>query len=225
VERLGGQFTGTTPSGKRKRPGSGLGSEVEVEDRWSTGSIAGLGLIPPTSPPSKESKQLQVQQPRWKGKWKGKGKSATRKRKKKARIVSQGTSGEEAYAIVEGLAWKPVGPLKRRSQPADVDAESDLELEEPLIVRSRGRLVVEEPEQEGDFKIDLPDQLRHILALTPSQYNKQEDGEAIVRNLLTGRGEFLSRAEVWAAGEVAENNGDDDDDWDGEPGGWWEAEL
>ena len=210
--------TGTAPSGKRKRSGSESGSGIEVDDR-STGSIAGLGLIPPSPPPTRENEQQQQQL-----RWKGKGKPATGKGKKKARIVSEGTSGEDDDNIVEELAWTPVGPLKRHAQPADVDAEPDLGLEEPLIARSRGRLVVEEPEQEGDFKIDLPDQLKDILALTPSQRNK-EDGEAIVRNLLTGRGEFLSRAEVWAAGEVAENNGDDDDDWDGEPGGWWEAEL
>lgn len=209
--------TGTAPSGKRKRSGSGSGSEGEVEDR-SMGSIAVLGLIPPSPPPTKENEQQQQ------SRWKGKGRSAAGKGKKKAKVVSEETSEEEEDAVDE-LAWTPVGPLKCRSQAADVDAEPDLELEESTIAHSKARLLVavEEPEQEGDFEIDLPDQLKDILALTPSTRSKDE--ETIVRNLLTGKGEFLPKIEIWAAGEVPENHGDDDDDWDGEPVGWWEAEL
>ena len=224
MEQMEGQLptpssssTGTAPSGKRKRSGSGTGSEVEVEDR-SMGSVAVLGLIPPSPPPTREDDQRQQLR------WKGKGKPATGKGKKKARMAPEETSGEEDNAVDE-LAWRPVGPLKCRSQAADVDAEPDLELEEPIIAHSRSRLLVavEEPEQEGDFEIDLPDQLKDILALTPSMRSKDE--ETIVRNLLTGKREFLPKIEIWAAGEVPENHGDDDDDWDGEPVGWWEAEL
>ena len=223
MERVEGQLatplsssTRVAPSGKRKRSGSGTRSECEGEER-STGSLAVLGLIPPSPPPIKESDQQQ-------SRWKGKGRSATGKGKKKAKMVSEETSEEEDNAVDE-LAWTPVGPLKRRSQAADVDAEPDLELEDPIIAHSKARLLVaaEEPEQEGDFEIDLPDQLKDILALTPSTRSK--DAETIVRNLLTGKGEFLSNIEIWAAGEVPENHSDDDDDWDGEPVGWWEAEL
>jgi hypothetical protein len=130
-----------------------------------------------------------------------------------------------------------VGPLKRRSQTGDVgaiDAEPNLELElelelwDPIVARSKAKLVVAvaEPELEGDFEIDLPDQLKDILALTPSQRSK-EDEETIVRNLLTGKEGSLPKVEVWAAGEAPDPKGhdDDDDDWDGEPVGWWEAEL
>jgi hypothetical protein len=206
--------------------------EVEVEDRSVDSAtdhpIAVLGLIPPSSPPTKENEQYQKQQQR--SQWKGKAKSVTGKRKKKAKIVpSEGTSGEE-YNAVEELAWKPVGPLKRRSQGADIDAEPDLELEleDPIVVahsNAKRIVAVEEPEQEGDFKIDLPDHLRDILTLAPSKHSK-EDEEAIVRNLLAGKREFHSKVEIWAAGEVPEaHDGDGDDDWDGEPVGWWEAEL
>ena len=233
----------TPPPGKRKRSGSGTGLEFGDEDEdWfvataatasttaSAGPIGVLGLLPP-SPPAKENEQQQKQQKQQRSQWKGRGKSATGKGKKKAKIVSsEGTSGEE-YNAVEELAWKPVGPLKRHTQVADIDgAEPDLELEledSIVVAHSKSRLVipVEEPEQEGDFEIDLPDQLKDILALTPSKRGK-EDEETIVRNLLAGKGEVPSKGEIWAAGEVPEAHAhDDDDDWDGEPVGWWEAEL
>ena len=237
----------TLPPGKRKRSGGGTAPKFEDEDEdedegWSVaaaaaaaaGPIALLGLLPPSPPPVKESEQLQKQQQQQQQRlqWKGRSKSTTGKLKKKAKIVpSEGTSGEE-YNAVEELAWKPVGPLKRRSQVANIDgAEPDLELEleDPIVVaHSKARLVVpvEEPEQEGDFEIDLPDQLKDILALTPSSKSSREDEETIVRNLLAGKREFLSKVEIWAAGEVPETPDDDgDDDWDGEPVGWWEAEL
>ena len=231
------------PPGKRKRSGGGAGPEFEDEDGdedegWSVatataaGPIAVLGLLPPSPPPAKENEQLQKQQQQQRLQWKGKSKTATGKLKKKAKIVpSEGTSGEE-YNAVEELAWKPVGPLKRRSQVANIDdAEPDLELEleDPIVVaHSKAKLVlrVEEPEQEGDFEIDLPDQLKDILALAPSSKSSREDEETIVRNLLAGKREFLSKVEIWAAGEVPETQDDGgDDDWDGEPVGWWEAEL
>ena len=234
----------TPPPGKRKRSGSGTGLEFGDEDEdWfvpaaasatayaSAGPMGVLRLLPPSPPPANENEQRQTQQQQWKGK--SKGKSTTGKGRKKAKIVSsEGTSGEE-YNAVEELAWKPVGPLKRRAQVADIDgAEPDmeLELEDAIIVaHSKAKLVVpvEEPEQEGNFEIDLPDQLKDILALAPSKRGR-EDEETIVRNLLAGKGEFLSKGEIWAAGEVPETHAhgdDDDDDWDGEPVGWWEAEL
>ena len=231
----------TSTPGKRKRSSSGTGLEFGDEDEdWfvaaaataptTAGSIGVLGLLPPSPPPAKENEHQQTQQQQ-RSQWKGKGKSATGKGKKKAKIVSSdGTSGEE-YNAVEELAWKPVGPLKRRTQVADIDGaepDTELELEDAIIVaHSKARLVVpvEEPEQEGDVEIDLPDQLKDILALTSSKRGKEAD-ETIVRNLLAGKGEVLSKGEIWAAGEVAEAHAhDDDDDWDGEPVGWWEAEL
>jgi len=227
----------TATPGKRKRSGSGTGPEWEVEveagDRSvasATGPVAVLGLIPPSPPSTKENEQQQKQQQQQRLQWKGKGKPVTGKGKKKAKIVpSEGTSGEE-YNTVEELAWKPVGPLKRRSQAADIDAEPDLELEledSIVVTHSKAKHIVtaEEPEQEGDFEIDLPDHLRDILTLAPSKRGR-EDEETIVRNLLAGKREFLSKVEIWAAGEVPEgHDGDEDDDWDGEPVGWWEAEL
>lgn len=225
---------GTAHSGKRKRSGSGTGPEFEVVEVQSApaGPVALLGLLPPSPPPAKENEQQQQQQQPQPFRWKGKGKSVASKGKKKAKIVlKEGTSGEEEEDnTVEELTWKPVGPLKRRSRAADIiDAEPDLELEDPTIIaHSRAKLVVtvEEPEQEGDFKIDLPDQLKDLLALTPSKRRK-EDEETIVRNLLAGKGGFHPKVEIWAAGEVPEAHGDDDDDddWVGEPVGWWEAEL
>lgn len=229
----------TASHGKRKRSGSGAGPDLEVEggveDRSvvsAAGPIAVLGLIPPSPPATRENERQEERQQQQRLQWKGKGKSATGKSKgkKKAKIVpSEGTSGEE-YNAVEELAWKPVGPLKRRLQAADISAEPDLELEleDPIsVAHSKVKLVVpvEEPEQEGNFEVDLPDHLKDILTLAPSKRSR-EDEETIVRNLLAGKREFLSKVEIWAAGEVLEAHGDDDDDdWDGEPVGWWEAEL
>ncbi|KAI6047796.1 hypothetical protein EDC04DRAFT_23276 [Pisolithus marmoratus] len=82
----------------------------------------------------------------------------------------------------------------------------------------------------GTFSVDLPDKLRHVLAISPSQDRNRRE-ERVVRGLLYGDrvDHYDSRrgGEIWDAGEWDDGVRDmeTEDDWEGEPVPWEVGEL
>lgn len=76
---------------------------------------------------------------------------------------------------------------------------------------------------------DLPEELRHVLALSSSQSHTQE--ENIVAGLVYGRREIqydpIRGGEIWDVGEEIQGEArtSDEDDWEGEPIPWEVGEL
>ncbi|KAI0347845.1 hypothetical protein BDW22DRAFT_1341111 [Trametopsis cervina] len=96
------------------------------------------------------------------------------------------------------------------------------------------------------FEVNLPEHLRSVLAISPGEpLTTQEDAEKVARGLIYGRLEGHydpSRGgEIWGVGEMSEGDeedfglserqvhqrkdGEDDDDWEGEPVPWEVGEL
>ncbi|KAI6136476.1 hypothetical protein F5141DRAFT_1185438 [Pisolithus sp. B1] len=82
----------------------------------------------------------------------------------------------------------------------------------------------------GTFNVDLPDKLRHVLAISPSRDRNRRE-ERVVRGLLYGdRVDHYDPSrggEIWDAGEWDDGVRDPDaeDDWEGEPVPWEVGEL
>ncbi|PPQ67102.1 hypothetical protein CVT25_005703 [Psilocybe cyanescens] len=89
--------------------------------------------------------------------------------------------------------------------------------------------------QEGNVEIDLPDELRRVLALQPVGSRSQvSEEDRLVKGLLYGRRtnhyDPQKGGEIWDVGEdhhVDENEGntEGEDDWEGEPVPWEVGEL
>ena len=81
----------------------------------------------------------------------------------------------------------------------------------------------------GDLEVNLPDDLRRLLAISPSKAHTTRD-ISMVRGVLYG--ERMSNydaqkgGDVWDVGEIGEASGSQaEDDWEGEPVPWETGEL
>lgn len=153
---------------------------------------------------------------------KGKGKS-----RKEENVEDEEELEDDEPSILE-VDWKISGPLVRSESKGTAmddeemqDADDERFQFDPTLT-SRFHLPVEEDIEEGRFEVNIPDEMRTILQLSPSKSKKDE--EAIVRDLLSGHGDRSKHPEVWTAGDFEE--GYDSEEWASEEGpGWWEAEL
>jgi hypothetical protein len=138
-----------------------------------------------------------------------------------------GISGDSEGPAIE-IGWRTAGPLQPRVKPNVADPESyvsdddnDLEL---LSVRQK-RVVWRDSEQEDlqdeKLEIDLPEEMREMLQLSPSK--QRIDDATLAQDILSGNAERSKRAEVWLPGEFGDDH--DSEEWESEAAGWWEAEL
>ncbi|PPQ65780.1 hypothetical protein CVT24_011997 [Panaeolus cyanescens] len=185
-------------------------------------------LIPPSPPPS--SSTAFPNQPGRRGKTTNKG----RKRTKVTDDIASHDSEEEDVQAVKVV--KRNAPRPRHA--ADED-EADLSAD-PILTFSRtaphASPPVNFPEDEGHVNIDLPEKLRHVLALQPAA-SHNSDEERLVKSLLYGRKttwyDPSKGGEIWDIGEdhtitsIGETNRqtDGEDDWEGEPVPWEVGEL
>ena len=81
----------------------------------------------------------------------------------------------------------------------------------------------------GDFEVNLPDDLRRVLAISPSKAHTTRDVN-MVRSVLygeriSGYGERKG-GDIWDVGEIGEvTDSQAEDDWEGEPVPWETGEL
>jgi len=170
------------------------------------------------------------------GKWKGKTATKPKKGKElKSKLElgedEEGTEGDDSYmselSVME-IGWRVMGPLHTSASTGDndeemQDADDDDENSRfipPVQLRSMSRRAVKDNEEEPEsVEIDVPDEMKGILQLSPTK--PKVDDEMIVEDMLSGKGDRRKRAEVWLPGD----GGDESDDWESEGAGWWEAEL
>ncbi|KAH9486578.1 DNA replication regulator SLD2 [Psilocybe cubensis] len=192
-------------------------------------------LIPPSPPPIAAMHKS--------GKTKINVKGATSR--KKAKIETQMGVGDDSddpdYDTTTKL--RIIGHNKTRRQHAltrqekgVVDYDSDPILELPRFAAPRAQYQDNEdnaPQQDGNIEIDLPDELRRVLALQSAGSKTQvSEEDRLVKGLLYGRRtnhyDPQKGGEIWDVGEhVDENYADNEgeDDWEGEPVPWAVGEL
>ena len=81
----------------------------------------------------------------------------------------------------------------------------------------------------GDFEINLPDDLRRVLAISPSKAHTTRDVN-MVRGVLygerTSRYDARKGGDIWDVGEIGDaTDSQAEDDWEGEPVPWETGEL
>ena len=81
----------------------------------------------------------------------------------------------------------------------------------------------------GDFEVNLPDDLRRVLAISPSKAHTTRDVN-VVRGLLYGKRtsgyDARKGGDIWNVGEIGEaTDSQAEDDWEGEPVPWETGEL
>jgi len=193
--------------------------------------LAGWNLLPPSPPPHQDSGWYN-------GKGKGKGKASdTAPRKSKKIKLAPAASDEdiaEDASSCDGAEVKMVAWGGQRHPPgSDVDnITSALDPELQFHLRSRGvaRAQSASPRLEK-FEVDLPEEIRRVLALSPRDQDREKQEEDLVNGLI--KGQRKGGGEIWGPGEVGgeleENEGSvfrgREDDWEGEGMPWEIAEL
>ncbi|GBE77803.1 hypothetical protein SCP_0106850 [Sparassis crispa] len=221
-------------SAKRPRPpadDSGEHARQSPSPSTPRNTFLNLPLLPPSPPPADTSKD------RYDPKGKGKAKAKATFSRKKARVLQEATGADEddededtedepRVKVVEH-AWH------RRPSP-DADADSDEWRPRPDAQPEAVPAASLET-----LSIDLPDELRRVLALDPDAVRADAQKEArVVRGLLYGRrGHYDAQrgGEVWGVGEVGEEAlgdgedrggaGEEEDEWEGEGVPWEVGEL
>lgn len=219
----------------KKRPLSENDMDINQEPHREP-KLSKPQLLPP-SPPSQEAKS-SVRYGR-----KGTGLPASRK---KVKLLEGPTSGDEDEDSLEDdiqvkeLSWSWNAHATHTAEgsiPIDSTAEADLDPEfDPTLYRPAP--VVADPPVSDGFDVDLPEDLRRLLALSPhhTQKDNLEEGR-IARELLYGRREthYVPKrgGEIWDAGEIDDEVREenlkktlsDEDEWEGEPVPWEVGEL
>lgn len=173
---------------------------------------------------------------------KGKNKVVSRKRVRLEKELGNGEDSPEEDINIKIIDWKPRVRSQLQKQVSSVghantahgwDSDSVLRLD------ARHKFAPSmydftdggEDAEEGAFDIDLPDNIRKTLALSPSRPGDRKE-KALVRSILYGdkAGHHSSGkgAEVWDAGEIedaARGSDEGEDDWAGEGVPWEVGEL
>ncbi|KAF7799315.1 hypothetical protein EIP86_010547 [Pleurotus ostreatoroseus] len=199
-------------------------------------------LLPP-SPPPLEAKSAS----RYGNKGKGKGKGLPAGSRKKAKMLEELASGEEDEDSTEDddqvkeLPWSwnaRTAHITEGSIPIEPTAGTDSEPEfDPTLYRPAPISAPDSPVS-GEFEVDLPEDLKRVLALSPHRTQKDAlEEERIARELLYGRRETHydpnRGGEIWDVGEISDEEGEentkkalsDEEDWEGEPVPWEVGEL
>ncbi|KAF8913045.1 hypothetical protein CPB84DRAFT_1760222, partial [Gymnopilus junonius] len=194
-----------------------------------------LSLIPPSPPPSANSQSFHIA---------AKKQAKAASNRKKAKVDEKFTEidsddletpkSQEKLRILDSKATRQqhigTGP-----EDDDVTSDSDPILAYPRFatphVPSQTRDLEEDP-----VEIDLPDELRRVLALQSADSRKQvSEEDRLVKGLLFGRRtthyDPQKGGEIWDVGEDYEDGGEEnvytegEDDWEGEPVPWEVGEL
>ena len=225
------QYPSTSASASRtstKRPLSD--DEDEQEDAHGNSQIQPSApiLIPPSPPPA-DSSSPGTSSTAFKGKGKAVNDPGSRK-KVKLLEVSEDEEDTPKETVKLVTRHKP----KRRSDEDDIDCEL-LGYKVHRASRERSHqdpkdgFTATPPYQSGKFEVDLPDEFKRVLNISPSGMRESRE-ERVVKGLLSGRRVIHydpgRGGEIWDVGEEDEDRRGvvEDGDWEGEPVPW-EGEL
>lgn len=209
-------------------------------------ALSALPLLPPSPPQEPERKPRYMD--------KGKGKALARKKSQLLEGTGGGDGDESAddSSDADAHVQEVSRQWGRRTHSHGLgvdDAQGDSEPE--FDIRAyRPSVPADAPAhaaREETFEVNLPDDLRRVLALAPPPHTAPdpEQEEKLVRGLLYGRREGhydpARGGEIWGVGEVsgesegedglglgnepARGRDEDEDDWEGEPVPWEVGEL
>ncbi|KAI6031577.1 hypothetical protein BKA83DRAFT_4202458 [Pisolithus microcarpus] len=195
---------------------------MENEPTGSTRPLTRCSLIPPSPPPEDSTGP-------------GKLKGGFGPSRKKPRVELQ--PGEDDHTDEDGgpdnITVKVIARSHNRMLQRNVD---DLDCDPLLNLHAQDHDPITSVHfdanrhESGTFSVDLPDKLRHVLAISPSQDRVRRE-ERVVRGLLySDRVDHYDPSrggEIWDAGEWDDGVRDPDveDDWEGEPVPWEVGEL
>ncbi|THH11889.1 hypothetical protein EW146_g7878 [Bondarzewia mesenterica] len=200
-----------------KRP---LTDTVEPEPDQFTPlpSNSQIPLLPP-SPPAAHATS-------WNGR--SKRKTAGRKKPKLAKEIHEDEDENEDSSDESHIKVREWSRQRRAEGDAD-DQDSDLLL--GLHAQGASRKIptqiLASDDDAGEFEVHLPDDLRRMLAISPSKARNLNE-EGVVRGLLygarTSHYDGAKGGDIWDAGEIGEGTGGEED-WEGEPVAWEVGEL
>ncbi|KIY69135.1 hypothetical protein CYLTODRAFT_452851 [Cylindrobasidium torrendii FP15055 ss-10] len=200
----------------RKRAFSVDSDVVEDSDAPATDTLV---LVPPSPPTAAESsKRIQ-------GPYKGKGKVGDRK---KAKVVAMQEDSED-----EDMDSSRVRVVGHSIAQGSAHPRHDSDDDELIHLRSqRGRVENGDDSSVEDehLEVDLPNQLKQVLAFSPDNSKAREKEERVIDGLLYGRRtehyDASRGGEIWGIGEQDGAEIDDEEgDWEGEPVPWEVGEL
>jgi len=220
-------------------------------------------LLPPSPPPDTSSAAPSAS--RFKSK-----SNATNNSRKKPKITIPGVGGEESSEETDGEVKPKINVIDATSQPTRHERRGNDDWDEilesdpdpilaytfrsktqgsphgphPLSPHHHGSPTpTHDPESKGQLEVDLPDQLRQVLALDVFDAKARDRREErIVEKLLYNRRTVHydpdKGGEIWGAGEdcnftrirwdgelEVQPDTDGDDEWEGEPVPWDVAQL
>lgn len=194
--------------------------------------------LPPSPPPA--TNQLTYNKT---GKSKShlKGKSKSRKKSKldgepMEDYDSDGQESKAKFKMVRRHATRPQYAIRRHDEDGVV-SDSDPNLGHTRFAPPRAATPSSSQLKGGDVEIDLPEQLRSVLALDSIPNSQVSDEDRLVKGLLYGRRvahyDPSKGGEIWDIGENDDHDPDDEhpryaegeDDWEGEPVPWEVGEL
>ncbi|OSX67315.1 hypothetical protein POSPLADRAFT_1051460 [Postia placenta MAD-698-R-SB12] len=193
-----------------------------------------LALLPPSPPPADSSSRSYGSG----SKDKAKGRAAVAFGRKKARLLEQagGEDDDDSSLDDEEESVKVREITRQRNYSARAKLPDDLDDSEfdwppyPVHAPESPRLEASALES-GIVDVDLPDDLKRILALSPRRRSEIEE-DKLVKGLLYGRRETHYDAkggEIWDVGEIieaSEGAGEGtEEEWEGEPVPWEVGEL
>ncbi|KAG2159651.1 uncharacterized protein EDB93DRAFT_1244440 [Suillus bovinus] len=196
---------------------------VSANDGLSSASSQQLFLLPPspTSEAAPSNRRVAAN---------GQGKAGTSRKKVKLADVED----EEDEDILDEVAVKVIN----RTQTAQQVSENAEELDwDPILhsgARDRDQYATAgdtSHDENGTFHVDLPDELRLMLAISPSRTRNSKE-ERVFRSLLygdrVGHYDASRGGDIWDIGEAEDDtrgSTEGEDDWEGEPIPWEVGEL
>ncbi|KAG2154644.1 hypothetical protein DEU56DRAFT_725517 [Suillus clintonianus] len=195
---------------------------VSVNDGLTSASSSQFSLLPPS--PSSDHASSNQRVPA-----NGKGKAGASR--KKAKVVDEEDEEEED---LDEVAVKVIN----RGQAAQQVSENADELDwDPILhsgTRNRDQYAAAgdtSRDEKGTFRVDLPDKLRLMLAISPSRTHNSKE-ERVFRGLLygdrVGHYDASRGGDIWDIGEAEDDtrgSTEGEDDWEGEPIPWEVGEL
>ncbi|KAG2120676.1 uncharacterized protein F5147DRAFT_756634 [Suillus discolor] len=197
---------------------------VSVNNGLTSTSSPQFPLLPPSPTSEAASSNRRVAA-------NGQGKAGTSR--KKARVADEEDEEEDEDGLDE-LAVKVIN----RTQTAQQVLENAEELDwDPILhggARDRDQYATAGDtscDEKGTFHVDLPEELRLMLAISPSRTRNSKE-ERVFRGLLygdrVGHYDASRGGDIWDIGEaedVTRDSTEGEDDWEGEPIPWEVGEL
>ena len=222
--------TSTAAEASRKRR---LSTEVAQDNESDDERPASKrwDLLPPSPPPQQDDTG------RYNANGKGKARDIAQNKNKKAKLsaADEEDDGDNDATSSDGLEVNLVGWRGGPWSPQHEESGSALAIDpelQPFHLRTGVMHTPRRPTSPSleKFEVDLPEDMRRILALSQHDVEREREEEDLVKGLMQGRRRV--GGEVWAPGEIGgesdvsdEGITREEDDWEGEGVPWEVAEL